>query len=430
MNCSYCKAEWKSPAGRTITNCPFCGEALITATLAGKDASLHEMLHGIVQQFGSEILGETRLRGLISDLTPNAEKKYLRILKQAVNDGIGAKLLQLTGTNNSGRTLQITAIKDSFKNTNGFSNASDYVVDCFMFALGWTDKPPKEEQNLVQVNNLSILEQTVKMAFSDGRLTKEEAKSIFTMAETLSISEKDANGLILQNLKKNQFKADKPFDQSKSSIKEIITSRDWMPRAPDPVVEKYESVKIGDQVWMKRNLNVSHFRNGEPIPEARTNEEWVKAGAEGKPAWCYYDNNPKNEKIYGKLYNWHAVNDPRVLAPERWHVPSDKEWKKLIDYLGGSKVAGGKMKTTGTTHWESPNSGATNKIGFSGLPGGYRSFNGTFYDVGSFGYWWSSTEYSSTIAWVRDLNYYDASANGYYFKELGFSVRCVRDNDY
>jgi len=94
-------------------------------------------------------------------------------------------------------------------------------------------------------------------------------------------------------------------------------------------------------------------------------------------------------------------------------------------------VAGGKMKTTGTTHWESPNSGATNKIGFSGLPGGYRSFNGTFYDVGSFGYWWSSTEYSSTIAWGRDLGYDGANADRYdYIKELGFSVRCVRDNDY
>jgi uncharacterized protein (TIGR02145 family) len=429
MNCSNCKAEWTPPAGRTITNCPFCGESIFPATFAGKDSVLHEMLHSIVQQFGREILGQARLIGLLADFKPDTERKYLTILRQAMNDGVGSKLLELEKNQNSGSMLQINVLKENLKNNHGFSSTADYVVDCFLFALGWIDKPPREEQNLLQGNNLSILEQTVKMAFSDGKLTKEEAKSIFSMAESLSISEKDATGLIVQNLKKNQFKADKPFDSSKSSLKEIITSRDWMPKAPDPVVEKYESVRIGDQIWMKRNLDVSHFRNGDSIPEAKTRMEWVKAGKEGKPAWCYYDNEPKKGKIYGKLYNWYAVNDPRGLAPEGWHVPSRKEWDKLINYLGGWEVAGGKMKTIGTKYLKSPNEGATNSSNFSALPGGCRYTDGSFSCVSWMGYWWYSSQFDSTNASYRYL-YNDNSAYlGAYFgnKSYGFSVRCLKD---
>src|SRR5690606_33259564 len=92
-------------------------------------------------------------------------------------------------------------------------------------------------------------------------------------------------------------------------------------------------------------------------------------------AWCYYNNDPANEIIYGKLYNWYAVNDPRGLAPVGWHIPSDSEWTILTDYLGGFEVAGGKMKETGTTHWANPNIGADNSSGFTGLPGGYRAYN-------------------------------------------------------
>jgi len=429
VNCTKCKAEWKPPAGRTITNCPFCGEALIAATYAGNETALHEMLRSIVQQFGREILGETRLRGWISDLIPNAEKKHLRIFKQAVNDKIGVKLLQVTGTNNSGRALQITAIKDSFKNTNGFSNASDYVVDCFLFALGWRDEPPKEEQNLVQVNNLSILEQTVKIAFSDGKLTKEEAKSIFTMAETLSISEDHANQLIIEKLKSQNYKPEKPVDKTLKSKKEIIISRDWIVKNEMAIEDEYESINIGDQIWMKRNLDVSHFRNGDPIPEAKSNEEWKKAGKEEKPAWCYYKNDPKNGKIYGKLYNGYAVNDPRGLAPSGWHVPSDEEWENLLDFLGGAEVAEGKMKTIGTTHWEWPNKGATNSSGFSGLPGGCYVDRGFFGGIGTVGYWWCSNEYSSPDAWFMSLNYNSANARlSPWYKRCGLSVRCVKGN--
>jgi len=189
-----------------------------------------------------------------------------------------------------------------------------------------------------------------------------------------------------------------------------------------------KEIKIGTQIWMAENLNVSQFRNGDIIPEVKTNEEWKEAGINKQPAWCYYDNNPENGKIYGKLYNWHAVNDIRGLAPEGWHIPTDDELTTLINYLGGENVAGGKLKEIGTTHWQSPNTGATNESGFSALPGGYRYFNGSFYYIGYYGNWWSSSELSAADAWYRFLFYYYSNVFRYYYsKEYGFSVRCVKN---
>lgn len=112
------------------------------------------------------------------------------------------------------------------------------------------------------------------------------------------------------------------------------------------VVNQINEVKIGNQIWMAQNLNVSRFRNGDSIPHAKSAEDWEKAGKEQKPAWCYYNNEPTNESRYGKLYNWYAVNDPRGLAPEGWHIPSDLEWKQLTDYIGGNVMAGKKLKST------------------------------------------------------------------------------------
>jgi uncharacterized protein (TIGR02145 family) len=188
-----------------------------------------------------------------------------------------------------------------------------------------------------------------------------------------------------------------------------------------------QTVTIGTQVWMTKNLNVDKFRNGDPIPQAKTNEEWYNAGVNRQPAWCYYNNDPANGTKYGKLYNWFAVNDPRDLAPEGWHVPSDAEWTKLGDYLGGKSFAGGKMKST--TGWDEPNTDATNSSGWSGLPGGYRGSNGSFNGIGSYGYWWSSTEYSTDYAWYRFLyyNYGDVIRLPNSSKPVGYSVRCVRD---
>jgi uncharacterized protein (TIGR02145 family) len=185
----------------------------------------------------------------------------------------------------------------------------------------------------------------------------------------------------------------------------------------------YNTVAIGTQVWMVENLKTTKYRNGDPIPNVTENIEWSNLTT---GAYCDYDNTPGNSVTYGKLYNWFAVNDSRNIAPTGWHVPSDAEWTILTSFLGGEEVAGGKLKETGTTHWQSPNTGATNESGFSGLPGGDNRF-GSFSSLGDFGCFWSSTELGPT-AWFHFLSYNDASVpRSNETKSIGFSVRCLRD---
>jgi uncharacterized protein (TIGR02145 family) len=185
-----------------------------------------------------------------------------------------------------------------------------------------------------------------------------------------------------------------------------------------------QTVTIGTQTWTTKNLDVATFRNGDLIPEAKTDEEWKAAGKNKQPAWCYYDNKAANGTKYGKLYNWYAVNDYRGLAPAGWHVPTDEEWTVLSTYLGGEEVAGKKMKST--SGWLD-NGNGTNSSGFSGLPG-VRSSKGSFSLVGDYGIWWSASEIFATGAWFRLLN--DDDSNLYRNADVkynGFSVRCVKD---
>ncbi len=202
-------------------------------------------------------------------------------------------------------------------------------------------------------------------------------------------------------------------------------------------------VTICNQVWATKNLDVATYSDGTPILQATNLTDWANLTV---GAWCYFNNDPANNTVYGKLYNWYAVAgiydaasliDPTLrknIAPTGWHVPTDSEWSTLINCLdptanGGdnTNVAGGALKETGTTHWISPNTGATNSIGFTGLPGGYRNSGGTN-AIGSQGQWWSSSEYSSTNAWVRILkcNNGDATRNNLN-KLAGLSVRCIKN---
>ena len=188
----------------------------------------------------------------------------------------------------------------------------------------------------------------------------------------------------------------------------------------------YRTVKIGDQWWMAQNLKVTHYRNGDAIPCVINYIEWADLTT---PAYCYYNNASSYAAVYGALYNWYAVNDSRNIAPEGWHVPSDEEWQKLVDHLGGNAVAGGKMKERGTAHWVSPNIGATNESGFTALPGGYRAERtGTFWSMGRLAYFWSNTSAGNNIAWERRLLNHKAIAyRDYHHKQYGCSIRLVRD---
>ncbi|MDA3866881.1 MAG: FISUMP domain-containing protein [Salinivirgaceae bacterium] len=200
----------------------------------------------------------------------------------------------------------------------------------------------------------------------------------------------------------------------------------------------YNWVKIGDQVWMAENLaylpSVNQVADGS---EDAAGSYYYVYGYDGTnvtdaKAISNYD-------TYGVLYNWTAAMNGEAssttnpsgiqgVCPTGWHVPSDAEWTQLTDYIGGTRLAGGKLKETGTTHWNSPNEGATNETGFRALPGGYRSGSGAFVSIGYGGDWWSATEYDATDAWYRSMNYYGSGVYRVsYGKELGFSVRCVRD---
>ncbi|MEI6090293.1 MAG: FISUMP domain-containing protein [bacterium] len=190
-------------------------------------------------------------------------------------------------------------------------------------------------------------------------------------------------------------------------------------------------VQICNQIWMACNLDVDAYRDGTTIPEVTDPTKWANLTT---GAWCYYNNDPNNGIIYGKLYNWYAVNDPRGLAPEGWHIPSIDEWNELENCLGGVSVAGGKLKSTGTKEdrdglWRAPNTGATNESSFSGLPGGYRGgTNWLFYGIGSDCFWWSSTTDKEVSSFGRGLGYSYAGFSRYDFPVLsGFSVRCVKD---
>lgn len=199
----------------------------------------------------------------------------------------------------------------------------------------------------------------------------------------------------------------------------------------------YDVVKIGNQLWMAENLAYLPSVVG-PATGSQTTPYYYVYGYNGTNVADAKAS--ANYTTYGVLYNWPAAMAGSVsstanpsgvqgVCPTGWHLPSDAEWTELSDYLGGESVAGGKLKETGTTHWNSPNTGATNETGFTALPGGYRLNTGTFYGIGNYGFWWSATENNTNNAWSRIMYYnysYVLRVNGY-DKELGFSVRCVRD---
>jgi uncharacterized protein (TIGR02145 family) len=186
----------------------------------------------------------------------------------------------------------------------------------------------------------------------------------------------------------------------------------------------YPTIVIGTQEWMAENLRTNTYRNGDIIPNVTDYTPWWNLNT---GAWSYYENNNQYNSLYGKLYNWYAVTDARNLCPTGWHIPTDAEWSVLRAYLGGG-TAGRKMKTIGTEYWENPNFDATNESGFSGLPGGFRYFSGSYTFIGKKGGWWSSTENDSANAWMRSLYHTDNSVyRGDNDKNYGYSVRCLKD---
>jgi uncharacterized protein (TIGR02145 family) len=194
----------------------------------------------------------------------------------------------------------------------------------------------------------------------------------------------------------------------------------------------YQTITICNQTWTKSNLNVSKYRNGDIIPQVTNPSAWANLTT---GAWCYYNNNSSNETSYGKLYNWYAVNDTRGLAPIGWHIPSETEIESMIDCLGGYQLAGGKMKSTGTSQWASPNLGATNSSGFTGLPSNGRNSTmpgsttpaAGFSLDGYYGHWWTNSfdgTYATQFSVYYNFSFINITGTS---PTSGFAVRCVKN---
>jgi uncharacterized protein (TIGR02145 family) len=188
----------------------------------------------------------------------------------------------------------------------------------------------------------------------------------------------------------------------------------------------YQTVQIGNQIWMKENLRTTKYTNGDFINNITGGNQWSNSTS---GAWSLYSNDNQYSIPYGNLYNWYSVADQRNICPIGWHVPTNFEWTTLTNYLGGQGVAGGKMKSLGANYWTSPNSEATNQSGFSAIAAGFRSNNlGEFVYMADYASFWTSTEYNSDWAWYRALTYSGGGVTAYeYPKAVGMSIRCIKD---
>jgi len=185
----------------------------------------------------------------------------------------------------------------------------------------------------------------------------------------------------------------------------------------------YNTVAIGTQVWFRENLRTKKYRNGNNIIVKTNTDTSTLVGQ----MYYYQNDSLTNYPVYGALYNWKATQGDS-LCPIGWHVPTDAEWTTLTTYLGGPSVAGGKIKATGTTYWNSPNTDATNETGFSGLPGGYRLIDGSFNEIKVYAVFWSATEDASNSAWNRILYYGNGGVfRGTASESVGASVRCLKN---
>ena len=243
------------------------------------------------------------------------------------------------------------------------------------------------------------------------------------------------------NFLKNLFnhKDEKQSEKVKQNTPEIKSE----PAEPVKDIDGniYKTVKIGNQIWMAENLKVIHYRNGDLIPEIKGKFEWEEREQEQEPAWCCYENDTSNIKIYGLLYNWYAVSDRRSIAPEGWRVPTDDDWKELEMCLGmnmsdneerlwrgtneGSKLAGN------TSLWDEGNltkDTAFGKSSFSALPAGLRNYSSVFVGIGFTANFWTSTAEDHRLACHRKLDFTKTKISRQtQLKRYGFSVRCIKE---
>jgi uncharacterized protein (TIGR02145 family) len=212
----------------------------------------------------------------------------------------------------------------------------------------------------------------------------------------------------------------RPYPCIAQAVGLLMITGSLMAQVTDREGYVYKTVQIGKQEWLAENLNTSHFRNGDPIPELEGAAEWQAAGDQRKPAWCYYNGDTAAGNKYHKLYNWYALTDPRGLVPEGWHIPTIADWVAFTGGLGGENGAAIRMKSH--DEWD-----GNNASGFAALPGGYRNFNNVFSHIRNIASWWSASAVDSANAWSISIGNGGVVSRSYDGKRVGLSVRCVRD---
>lgn len=204
---------------------------------------------------------------------------------------------------------------------------------------------------------------------------------------------------------------------------DYVTSNNYGETVTDIDGNEYLTVVIFNQTWIAENLKTTKLNDGSPIIKSSVSDTLADNTL---PHYSIYDNETDNKNHYGVLYNWYAINTQK-LCPTGWKVPSEEDWEMLTDSLGGTSIAGGKLKQNGTAYWKSANVNATNSYNFNALPGGYRNLKGTFKHLGERGFWWSSTSRDSVSSWYQALYYYSGQIyNNNFSNNMGFSVRCVK----
>jgi uncharacterized protein (TIGR02145 family) len=404
----------------------------------------------------SGIISFLKQIGDMNTKTADANQKYIKEKPIKVPDGISSVAEKLSPTtdvsasyfsveNISNKDVELTTFKKSGNKITIAFNTNKLTEQSFSYDVKYTNKgissyvlnftgkvAPAEPFSIEKVSGDNQSGDLGKKLTNPIKvLVKDEAgnpfvgaKVNFTANNGGSVSQAQAttgtdgtasvewtlgSADVTQTVKVTAFKADGTTVLQGSPFTFTATTGNTFTDPRDGHV--YKIVTIGTQTWMAENLAYL------PVPASAGTVGSEDTGQSGKPFYYVYD------AKYGVLYNWNAA---LTAAPPGWHLPSDAEWTQLETYLGGSSVAGGKMKSV--TGWNPPNTGATNSSCFTALPVGYRFIDGSFSIAGNIGYWWSSTEYSSTIAWLRSLNYDSSNVNrNNYFKSYGFSVRCLRD---
>ena len=296
--------------------------------------------------------------------------------------------------------------------SHSFSQSKKEQIEALNLRVDSLMRVIQNERNL-NTQKVSTLETKVNQL--NGQLTKlqEQIKQ-----EKEKIKAKDAEMGILQA--KLKLKTDSlsilQMELAKLKSAPKIETAEKFPEIVQ--IGNFKTVTIGKQVWMKENLNVSTFRNGDPIPEAKTEEEWKTAGEKNQPAWCYYDNDPANGEKYGKLYNLYALTDPRGLAPDGWHILTHDEWGWLCDSIGWENLDPIKS----SYGWENDGNGI-DRYNLSFLPSGSRSSLGIFGGADWFGYYWTIESYFH-LSFDNLGRYWDEMDD---IDSFGFSVRCIKD---